>query len=206
MAPNTAVGLLMIGLGLLAFDVEKTRRGTRPAQWFALVTAFLSSCSRWLGTRVMREAELIGINTYIPMALNSAATLGLLALSLLLATPDRGLMSVVSKRETGKRHGPPTAAGVNHCSGGVCVGWRRPVLGAGLFRKRRLVFRAVSAVDHRVFHLPDLVERRLTESHGCRAIAGSEGIESQRSNSDIRLEQHGGRCRRGGQGRSLPDF
>ncbi len=98
MAPNTALGLLLLGVSLLVFDVEN-RRGFRPAQWLTLAAALLSLFT--LVGYACNAADLIGIHTYIPMALNSAATLALLAIGLLFARPDRGLMAVVSHRETG---------------------------------------------------------------------------------------------------------
>jgi two-component system sensor histidine kinase/response regulator len=98
MAPNTALGLLLIGGALLTIDVE-TRRGLRPAQWLALAAAFLSLFT--LVGYAYNAAILIGIRAYIPMALNSAATLALLAIGVLLIRPDRGIMAVVSHPETG---------------------------------------------------------------------------------------------------------
>ena len=98
MAPNTALGLLLLGIGLLAIDVE-TRRGYRPAQWLALTTALLALFT--LVGYACHAAILISIRTFIPMALNSAAVLGVLALGLLFARPDRGVMSVVAHREMG---------------------------------------------------------------------------------------------------------
>jgi two-component system sensor histidine kinase/response regulator len=98
MAPNTAFGVLLTGVALLVLDVE-TQRGFRPAQWLALTAGLLSMFT--LAGYAYNAAVLIGLRAYIPMALNSAATLMLLAIGLLFARPDRGLMAVVSDRETG---------------------------------------------------------------------------------------------------------
>ncbi len=98
MAPNTALGLLLVGIALLVLDIE-TRRGIRPAQWLALGIALLSLFA--LIGYVCNVAILIGIQSFIPMALNSAVTLALLATGLLLARPDCGLMAVVCHRESG---------------------------------------------------------------------------------------------------------
>jgi len=98
MAPNTAFGLLMVGLALLTIDVE-TRRGHRPSQWLALVVALLSLFT--IAGYACNATELIGIRTFIPMALNSAISLGFLSIGLLLARPEHGLMAVVSQRQTG---------------------------------------------------------------------------------------------------------
>lgn len=98
MAPNTAMGLLLVGVALLVIDLEQ-RRGFRPAQWLALLAGLVSLFA--LIGYVCNVAMLIGIQTFIPMALNSAITLALLATGLLLARPDRGLMAVVSHSETG---------------------------------------------------------------------------------------------------------
>lgn len=98
MAPNTALGLLLAGIALLALDV-KTRRGLFPAQWLALAVALLSLFT--IIGYVCSASVLIGIRTYIPMSLNSAVSFALLAIGLLFARPDRGVMAVVSNSETG---------------------------------------------------------------------------------------------------------
>ena len=97
MAPNTALGLLLVGSALLMLDFEVRCR--RPAQWLALAVALVSLFT--LIGYVCNATMLIGIQSFIPMALNSAITLALLAVGLLFARPDRGLMSVVCHRESG---------------------------------------------------------------------------------------------------------
>lgn len=97
MAPNTALGLLLVGSALLMLDIEYHRR--RPAQWLALAVALVSLFT--LIGYVCNAAMLIGIQSFIPMALNSAISLGFLAAGLLCARPDRGLMSVICHRESG---------------------------------------------------------------------------------------------------------
>ena len=98
MAPNTALSLLLVGLALSVFEVE-TRRGFRPAQWLAMSVSLLSLLA--LVGYACNAAALFRIHSYIPMALNSAATLAVLSIGLLLARPDRGLMVVVSDSEPG---------------------------------------------------------------------------------------------------------
>lgn len=98
MAPNTAFGLLLVGLGLLSIDLE-SRRGVRPAQWLALAAGLLSLLA--LVGYAFHAAELIGIHAFIPMALNSAVSLGLLSIGVMFARPDRGIMSVIADREIG---------------------------------------------------------------------------------------------------------
>ncbi len=138
MAPNTALGLLLVGLALLLLDVE-TRRGHRPAEWLSLAAALLSLFT--LVGYAYNTAVLIGIRAYIPMALNSAATLAVLAIGILLARPDRGLMAVASHSESGgtmaRRLLPASilAPGVFAwlATAGQRVGFFEPAFGISLF-------------------------------------------------------------------------
>lgn len=97
-APNTALGLLLVGIGLLMLDWE-TKRGHRPAEWLAFAAALVALFA--VVGYVYQSTGFMGIPDYIPMALNSAALLGLVAIGLLLARPDCGVMAVISHSETG---------------------------------------------------------------------------------------------------------
>jgi PAS domain-containing protein len=97
-APNTGLNFLLVGGALALLDTE-TRRGARPAQWLALLTAVIAASS--LLGYAYGVGALYGIASYIPMALNTALAFALLALGILGARPDRGLMAVVTSDSAG---------------------------------------------------------------------------------------------------------
>jgi PAS domain S-box-containing protein len=100
MAPNTALGFLLIGLALATLSVT-TRRGLRPAEVLASL-AFVIALLAPVGL-IYRVPQFAGWAHYIPMALPTAATFMLLSVGVFMARPDAGMMAVV---------GSATAAGM----------------------------------------------------------------------------------------------
>jgi PAS domain S-box-containing protein len=98
MAIATAAALLLIGAALLTMDVE-SRRGIRPAEWFALASALI--CFVVLLGYLYGLRSLQGIVPYASMALHTATAMFLLSLGVLLARPARGLVSLLTTRGAG---------------------------------------------------------------------------------------------------------
>ena len=93
MAPQTASGLIVIGLALSLLDVEWHRSRVRPAQLLALVGGGLAGIA--LVGYLYSNRSLYGMTTYVPIALHTASCFALLCTGILAARPDRGLMRVV---------------------------------------------------------------------------------------------------------------
>ena len=91
MAPNTAVCFLLLGLSLLILDVV-TRRGRWPAQTLALIVATISLIT--LVSYGYGAVSLYHI-AYIPMALHAAAVFQIVSIGVLLARPQRGILTVL---------------------------------------------------------------------------------------------------------------
>jgi PAS domain S-box-containing protein len=98
MAPNTAAALFLAGLALLVLDA-RGRRGVRPAELAALAAAAVALAAV-IGYTYSALA-LAGVEEFIPMALNTATALLLLAAGVLCARPDDGLMAVVTSPGAG---------------------------------------------------------------------------------------------------------
>lgn len=98
MAPNTAAALLALGLALLLVDAE-TRRGHRPAEYLALASAVIGLLA--VIGYVYSSVALIGLDRFIPMAINTAAALVLLSMGVLAARPDRGVMATLTSDAAG---------------------------------------------------------------------------------------------------------
>ena len=94
MSPNTAAAFVLVGLALTVLDARTRRRGTRPAQLLALATGLIALLA--LIGYAYSAASLIGVNQFIPMALNTAIAFAILSVGILCARPDRGVMAVVS--------------------------------------------------------------------------------------------------------------
>lgn len=92
MAPNTALCFLLIGSALAALD-RTTRRGFWPAQAAALGVGTVSLMS--LVGYSYGATSLYQMASYVPMALNTAAAFGVLALGILIVRPDRGVVAVI---------------------------------------------------------------------------------------------------------------
>lgn len=98
MAPNTAVGFVLIGLALLLLDVE-TRGGRRPAQHLALAAGVVSVLT--MTGYGYGEPRLIAVPSFLPMALNTAAGFAILATGILWARVDDGFMRIVTSTHPG---------------------------------------------------------------------------------------------------------
>jgi signal transduction histidine kinase/DNA-binding response OmpR family regulator/HPt (histidine-containing phosphotransfer) domain-containing protein len=96
-APNTAAGLLTVGIALLTLDSRYRR--VRPAELFGLLTALMGLLTV-LGYAYSAGA-LTGVREFIPMAPNSAAAFLLLGLGVLCARPNLGLMAVITAEGAG---------------------------------------------------------------------------------------------------------
>ncbi len=93
MAPNTAICFLLSGLALLLMDV-KLRQAFRAGEIFALVSALISLLA--IIGYSYSAVTLIGITSFIPMALNTAVAFALLSAGILCARPTQGLMATMS--------------------------------------------------------------------------------------------------------------
>jgi diguanylate cyclase (GGDEF)-like protein len=98
MAPNTAFNFLLLGVALATID-RSLRRVHWPAQFLAVISA-MSSMLALIGY-AYGVRSFYGIGSYIPMALHTALTFVVLAMGLLCARPERGIMSVISSDTTG---------------------------------------------------------------------------------------------------------
>jgi diguanylate cyclase (GGDEF)-like protein/PAS domain S-box-containing protein len=92
MAPNTALGFLLLGLALMGLG-----RGTRRAVMIAHVLASLIVLVGLLTLvgYAYGVSALTGLPSAIHMALNTAVTLGVLGVGILCARPEQGLMTVM---------------------------------------------------------------------------------------------------------------
>jgi PAS domain S-box-containing protein len=100
MAPNSALNFILLSLALLSLDVT-TRRGRRPGEFFAIGAAFFSLLA--LLGYAYQAHWLYGVATFIPMALHSAAAFLTMALGVLCARPDLGVMALVISESSGGR-------------------------------------------------------------------------------------------------------
>ncbi|QEG33125.1 hybrid sensor histidine kinase/response regulator [Bythopirellula goksoeyrii] len=98
MAPNTAACFLLCGLALLLIDV-RLRRKFCPAEFLALTAALIAFLA--IIGYSYSTMSLIGIESFIPMALNTAVAFALLSLGILCARPTEGLMTIVSSPGAG---------------------------------------------------------------------------------------------------------
>ena len=98
MAPNTAFNLVLLGLALFMLDVT-TVRNRRPSELFAACAGLIALLA--LFGYVYQVTQLYGVAAYIPMALHTAIVSCVLALGLLCARPDRGVMALVTSASMG---------------------------------------------------------------------------------------------------------
>ncbi|MHB8861480.1 MAG: response regulator [Pirellulaceae bacterium] len=138
MAPNTAVSFLLIGLALLVLDV-RFGRTIRPSELLALATAWIALLAM-IGY-AYSTVSLIGIQSFIPMALNTAVTFAILSMGVLCARPAQGLMASVSSGGSGgimARRLLPAAILIPAVAGWLRwlaqqQGWVEDVMGLSLF-------------------------------------------------------------------------
>jgi PAS domain S-box-containing protein len=98
MAPNTAAAMLLLGLSLV-FLAAKSRLAVLAAQSLALMTALIALLA--VIGYAYSAMPLVGIERFIPMALNTAMALALMSAGILCARPDRGVMAVISSTGAG---------------------------------------------------------------------------------------------------------
>ncbi len=95
MAPNTAFGLVMVGLALVVLDVE-TRRAHRPAQFLALMAGLVSLLA-FIGYPYASTSFHM-ISSYTGMVWYASLTMLVLCTGILFARPDRGVMTIVTSK------------------------------------------------------------------------------------------------------------
>jgi signal transduction histidine kinase/CheY-like chemotaxis protein len=120
MAPNTAACFVLCGLALVLLDA-RIARIIRPAEFLSL-TAALIALLAIIGYSYS-ALTVIGIASFIPMALNTAVAFALLSVGILCARPTTGLMAIVSSTGAGgvmARHLLPAAILIP-----ILVGWVR---------------------------------------------------------------------------------
>jgi signal transduction histidine kinase len=98
MAPNTATNFLLVGLALLTLNTKVGGRW-RPSEICALAAALISMLAI-LGYAYAATA-LMGLKSFIPMALNTAVAFALICLGVLCARPSQGLMGTVNAQAAG---------------------------------------------------------------------------------------------------------
>ncbi|HEU5115722.1 MAG TPA: ATP-binding protein, partial [Isosphaeraceae bacterium] len=98
MAPNTAVGLMLVGLSLVSIDTRR-RRGIWVSQALALGAGLIALLT-FIGY-AFRAVSLTGVARFIPMALNTALAFGFLCSGILAARRRHGLMAVVFSEGAG---------------------------------------------------------------------------------------------------------
>ncbi len=98
MAPNTAASMLLVGLALALMDVR-----SRAALWATQALELAAGLIALLALigYAYSALHLVGIESYIPMALATAIALGSSSAGLLAARPDRGMMAVVGGEGAG---------------------------------------------------------------------------------------------------------
>jgi signal transduction histidine kinase len=92
MAPNTSLCFLLTGGALATLDRVRAR-GFWPAQVATLAVATVSLVS--LVGYAYGATSLYRMASHVPMALNTAAAFGVLAIGILLARPERGVVAVI---------------------------------------------------------------------------------------------------------------
>ncbi|HEX2570944.1 MAG TPA: response regulator [Polyangia bacterium] len=93
-ALNSAIGFILVGLGLVLVDHE-TPRQFRPAQPLAAAVLALS----WLAIvgYIFNATSIYGSAAHIPMAFSTAVIFAVLGLGILCVRPDRGLFAIFTR-------------------------------------------------------------------------------------------------------------
>lgn len=92
-APNTAMGMVFLGYALL-FPDRMSPRGMRHAEYAAIALALVALLA--LVGYIHQVSWLYTIPSRVPMALHTSIALLVLAMGVMFARPDRGLMQVVT--------------------------------------------------------------------------------------------------------------
>ncbi|WP_161604517.1 hybrid sensor histidine kinase/response regulator [Roseiconus nitratireducens] len=98
MAPNTAACFLLSGAALLMLNV-RIGRLFRPSESLALLASLISLLA--IVGYSYRAMSLTGIESFIPMAFNTAVAFAVLNIGILCARPAEGLMAIVSSGGSG---------------------------------------------------------------------------------------------------------
>ncbi len=93
MAPNTAINMLLLGLGIFFLDTT-ILRGLRPSEYLAATAGFVALLA--LIGYAYGVGRMTGFDNYIPMALSSAITFLVAAIGMLSARSDTGWMAIVT--------------------------------------------------------------------------------------------------------------
>lgn len=175
MPPNSALGFVFAGLALLLLPVE-TRRG-RPSEYLALAVALLAFLS--LTGYAYSVPGLYRIGGHAYMAPHSALSFLALALGILYAVPDRGLMGLVTSPGPGGtalRRLLPTL-----CVLALLFGWLRlegersgllnPVSGLALMVTAMIVgFAWLTVAVARTLNLSDVEQRERAAERTARLL------------------------------------
>ena len=100
MAPNTAVNFLLVSLSLLIIKFQ-TPKGYRPSEFTVLTSLFIAMFA--LLGYFFGIQGFYDVKPYLPMALNTALLFNAMAVGILYAYPDRGLMSIINSENAGGR-------------------------------------------------------------------------------------------------------
>ncbi len=117
MAPNTALGFLLTGIGLLFLNT-KTVRLKFLSQFSYLLIGVLSSLS--LLGYLFNNKPFYGFMTYIPMAIHTATCFLLMTLAFLFTYPEKGFMAEFSGNRSGAILARKLIPCSNYCS---CGAW-----------------------------------------------------------------------------------
>lgn len=96
MAPNTAAAFVLIGVALLLDDETRRRSGDQVVAMLANIIALAA-----LLGYIYKGMGLVGVTSFIPMAVHSAICFLLISGSILFAHPERGLMAVIAANDAG---------------------------------------------------------------------------------------------------------
>ena len=99
MAPNTAACFLLIGLSLALIDWTMPYRQVRVTEYLALACSAVALLA--IVGYAYRASMLIGLESYIPMALNTAVAFAILSGGVLCARPQHGIMAILSSSGSG---------------------------------------------------------------------------------------------------------
>lgn len=98
MAPNTSLGFLVTGIGLLFLNKESGNTKTF-SQYAALLVGMLSSLA--LLGYLFNVKPFFGFMTYIPMAFQTAFCFLLIALALFFVKPEKGFLNEITGNRSG---------------------------------------------------------------------------------------------------------
>ncbi len=99
MAPNTALSFVLLGLALLLINVTSAR-GIRPSELLAIAICSVSIVG--VAGYIYDARELYAISAFIPMAVHTTLTFGLLGFGILAARPREGIMAIATGDSIGQ--------------------------------------------------------------------------------------------------------